>query len=287
MRVDACSVAAPGQPDNEDQIVQYGDLIGVLDGATAPVGFDSGCVHGPAWYVRRLAARIGLAAADGPSDPLAGLLAEAVRAVRDDHGGDCDLGHPGTPSSTVCLLRRSGGHLDYLVLCDSPLVFGTNGQVGVVADGRLAATMARMPAWPPAAAGEDDRPAEGRPAGDRQVRYQQAVRWQRQHTNRPEGYWVAAADPTAADRAICGTLPLTGPGRILRAALLSDGASRAVEQFELFDWAGLLDLLATAGPAELISQVRAAERVADPTERVTQYKRHDDASAIFCSFDEV
>ena len=113
------------------------------------------------------------------------------------------------------------------------------------------------------------------------------MRWQRQHTNRPEGYWVAAADPTAADRAICGTLPLTGPGRILRAALLSDGASRAVEQFELFDWAGLLDLLATAGPAELISQVRAAERVADPTERVTQYKRHDDASAIFCSFDEV
>jgi hypothetical protein len=293
MRVDACSVAAPGQPDNEDQILQYGDLIGVLDGATAPVGFDSGCVHGPAWYVRRLAARIGLAAAAGPSDPLAALLAEAVRAVRDDHGDDCDLGHPGTPSSTVCLLRRSGGHLDYLVLCDSPLVFGTDGQVGVVADGRLAATMARMPDRLPAAAGEEDerqadeRQAGERQAGERQACYQQAVRWQRQHTNRPEGYWVAAADPTAADRAICGTLPLTGPGRILRAALLSDGASRAVEQFELFDWAGLLDLLATAGPAELISRVRAAERVADPAERVTRYKRHDDATAIFCSFDEV
>lgn len=275
MRVDACSVAAPGQPDNEDQILQYGDLIGVLDGATAPVGFDSGCVHGPAWFVRRLAARIGLAAATAPTDPLAALLAEAVRAVRDDHGGDCDLGHPGTPSSTVCLLRRSAGHLDYLVLCDSPLVFGTDGQVGVVADGRLAATMARLPGQLPATGGD----------AHRQVDYRQAVRWQRQHANQPEGYWVAAADPAAADRAICGTLPLTGPGRILRAALLSDGASRAVEQFELFDWAGLLDLLATAGPAELISRVRAAERVVDSAERVPRYKRHDDATAIFCSFD--
>lgn len=275
MRVDACSVAAPGQPDNEDQTLQYGDLVAVLDGATAPAGFDTGCRHGPAWYVRRLAARLTLAAATAPADPLVALLAEAVRAVRGDHGGDCDLGHPGTPSSTVCLLRRTSGHLDYLVLCDSPLIVDVAGQVGVVADGRLAATMARL--WQREPSATDTR---------QEADYRRAVQWQRQHTNTPDGYWVAAADPAAADRALCGTLPLTGPGRVRRAALLTDGATRAVDQFGLLDWPGLLDLLASAGPAELIRRVRAAETDgAVSLATAPRHKRHDDATAVFCLFD--
>ncbi|WFE26382.1 protein phosphatase 2C domain-containing protein [Solwaraspora sp. WMMD791] len=295
MRVDACSVAAGDQPDNEDQMLQYGDLVAVLDGATAPAGFDTGCRHGPAWYVRRLAAQLTLAAATAPADPLATLLAEAVRAVRGDHGGDCDLGHPGTPSSTVCLLRRTPGHLDYLVLCDSPLVVDVAGQVGVVADDRLAATMARL--WqrePPAtgtsatgtsATGTSGTGTSGTAAAEH-ADYRRAVQWQRQHTNTPDGYWVAAADPAAADRALCGTLPLTGPGRVRRAALLTDGATRAVDLFGLLDWPGLLDLLASAGPAELIRRVRAAETDgAVSLATGPRHKRHDDATAVFCLFD--
>lgn len=294
MRVDACSVAAPDQPDNEDQTLQYGDLLAVLDGATAPAGFDTGCRHGPAWYVRRLAARLALATAAAPADPLAALLAEAVRAVRGDHGGDCDLGHPGTPSSTVCMLRRTPGHLDYLVLCDSPLVVDIAGEVGVVADDRLAATMARLWQQQPPAAGTagtastastdtaDTADTDTRQEAD----YRRAVHWQRQHTNTPDGYWVAAADPTAADRALCGTLPLTGPGRVRRAALLTDGATRAVDQFGLVDWPGLLDLLASSGPAELIRRVRAAETEGTVSlATAPRHKRHDDATAVFCLFD--
>ncbi|MFY1634513.1 hypothetical protein ACN27F_14755 [Solwaraspora sp. WMMB335] len=296
MRVDACSVAAPGQPDNEDQMFQYGGLVGVLDGATAPAGFETGCVHGPAWYVRRLAARLGLAAAPASTAstassvstsarpmsavPLTDILSDAIRAVRDDHGGSCDLDHPGIPSATVCLLRQVGGHLDYLVLGDSPLLFDADGQVGVVADDRLVAAMSKLwggprPPGPPAA-----DPA----AADEQ--YRRAVRWQRQHTNQPDGYWIAAADPAAAAKALCGTLPLTGPGRIRRAALLSDGATRAVEEFDLVDWPGLLDLLTRVGPAELIRRVRVAERDSDNRDQPPRYKRHDDATAILCQFDD-
>lgn len=58
MRVCSASEPAPGRPDNEDQVFRYGELVGVLDGATVPDGFDTGCVHGPVWYVRQLAARI-------------------------------------------------------------------------------------------------------------------------------------------------------------------------------------------------------------------------------------
>jgi hypothetical protein len=272
MRVWSAGEPAPGQPESEDRIFLYGPLVGVLDGATVPAGFETGCVHGPAWYVRRLAARIGLAAADRPATPLAGLLATAILAVRADHADRCDLAHPGTPSTTVCLLRHSGDHLDYLVLCDSPLVVDRAGRIEVISDDRLARTMARQR---PPATGADDPAA----------RFRRAVAVQRSWMNRTSGYWVAAADPAAAYQSVAGSLPLTGPGRVRRAALLSDGATRAVEPFGLLDWRGLLDLLSSDGPGELIRRVREAERADGDCRRYPRGKRHDDASAVLCHFD--
>ncbi|SCG53478.1 hypothetical protein [Micromonospora inositola] len=274
MRVRSASAAAPGRPENEDVVFRAGPLVGVLDGATVPEGFDTGCVHGPAWYVRHLAARIGLALAARPAATLMSSLAAAILAVRADHGGDCDLDHPGTPSSTVCLLREGGDQVDYLVLCDSPLVLDAGGQVSVVSDERLDSAMADL-----------RRTVAGLPGGevDPVTRFRQAVMVQRERMNRTHGYWAAAADPDAAYHAVTGTLPLRGPGALRRAALLSDGASCAVEQFGLFDWAGLLDVTAAEGPEGLIGRVRAAER--DHPDRLRRHKRTDDASVVFCEFD--
>ena len=144
MRVRSASAPAPGRPVNEDLVFRFGPLVGVLDGATVPDGFDTGCVHGPEWYVRHLAARIGVAEAARPAATLTSNLAAAILAVRADHGGQCDLDHPGTPSSTVCLLRDCGDQVDYLVLCDSPLVLDAGGQVSVVTDNRLDTAMAEL-----------------------------------------------------------------------------------------------------------------------------------------------
>ncbi|WP_422772092.1 hypothetical protein ACN28C_03045 [Plantactinospora sp. WMMC1484] len=276
MRVRSVSVPAPGRPENEDHVFRYGDLVGVLDGATVPDGFDTGCVHGPAWYVRRLAARLGLAAADRPAAALAGNLAAAILAVRADHGGACDLDHPGTPSATVCLLRQVGDHVDYLVLCDSPLVLDLGERIRVVSDERLGTAMAdlRQKALAVADPGQVDAA----------TRFRRSVTLQREQMNRTHGYWVAAADPDAAFHAVTGSLPLHGPGRVRRAALLTDGASVAVEQFGLFDWRGLLDLLCEAGPGELVRRVRLAE--AGDGRRRAGFKRHDDATAVLCEFEE-
>ncbi|MET7748298.1 hypothetical protein [Micromonospora sp. NPDC005367] len=274
MRVRSASAAAPGRDVNEDVVFRFGSLVGVLDGATVPEGFDTGCVHGPEWYVRHLAARIGLAEAARPTASLMSNLAAAILAVRADHDGKCDLDHPGTPSSTVCLLREGGDQVDYLVLCDSPLVLDTGGRVSVVSDDRLDRAMAELRetvAMVPAGA-----------AADRATRFRHAVGLQRERMNRTHGYWVAAADPDAAYHAVTGTVPLRGPGALRRAALLSDGASSAVEQFRLFDWPALLDLVATEGPGALIDQVRAAER--DLSDRLRRHKRADDASVMLCEF---
>ncbi|MET8833784.1 hypothetical protein ABZV78_07700 [Micromonospora sp. NPDC004540] len=273
MRVRSASDPAPGRLENEDVVFRFGPLVGVLDGATVPEGFDTGCVHGPAWYVRHLAARIGLAVAARPAATLMSSLAAAILAVRADHGDECDLDHPGTPSSTVCLLREGGDQVDYLVLCDSPLVLDTGDRVDVVSDDRLDAALADL-----------RRTAAALPDGDADpaTRFRRAVTVQRTRMNRTHGYWAAATDPDAAYHAVTGTLPLRGPGALRRAALLSDGASCAVDQFGLFDWAGLLDVTAAEGPEGLIDRVRAAER--DHPDRLRRRKRTDDASAVLCEF---
>ncbi|WP_230688944.1 hypothetical protein ACN26Y_09860 [Micromonospora sp. WMMD558] len=272
MRVRSASAPSPDRPVNEDVVFRFGPLVGVLDGATVPEGFDTGCVHGPSWYVRHLAARIGLAEAARPAATLMSNLAAAILAVRADHGDQCDLDHPGTPSSTVCLLRDGGDQVDWLVLCDSPLVLDVGGQVRVVTDDRLHTALADLRAT---AAGLPDD-------ADRTTRFRHAVGVQRERMNRTHGYWVAASDPDAAYHALAGTLPLGGPDGLRRAALLSDGASAAVEHFGLFDWTGLLDLVTAEGPAALIDRVRAAER--DLPDRLRRHKAADDASAVLCEF---
>ena len=274
MRVRSASDPAPGRAENEDVVFRFGPLVGVLDGATVPEGFDTGCVHGPAWFVRHLAARIGLAIAARPAATLVSSLAAAILAVRADHGGACDLDHPGTPSSTVCLLRESGDRVDYLVLCDSPLVLDTDRGIEVVTDDRLAAAVTDL-----------RRTAAALPDGetDPATRFRRATTVQRTRMNRTHGYWAAATDPDAAYHALTGTLPLRGPGALRRAALLSDGVSCVVDQFGLLDWAGLLEVLTREGPEGLIDRVRAAER--EHPDRLRRHKRTDDASAVLCEFD--
>ncbi|NBE81081.1 hypothetical protein [Micromonospora rubida] len=272
MRVRSASAPAPGRAVNEDLVFRFGPLVGVLDGATVPDGFDTGCRHGTAWYVRHLAARIGLAVAARPAATLMSSLAAAILAVRADHGGACDLDDSGTPSSTVCLLRESGDEVDWLVLCDSPLVLDVGDRVDVVDDDRLETAMADLRRM--AATLSSD--------GDRAAWFRQAVGLQRGRMNRTHGYWVAAADPDAAYHAVTGTAPLHGPDAVRRAVLLTDGASSAVEQFGLFDWAGLVDLVTAEGPGALIDRVRSAER--DLPERLRRHKRTDDASVVLCEF---
>ena len=70
-----------------------------------------------------------------------------------------------------------------------------------------------------------------------------------------------------------GTLPLM----VRRAALLTDGASGAVEEFSLFGWPELLDLLTEQGPDELIRQVQAE----DGGRGRRRHKQYDDATVAF------
>lgn len=262
------SEPAPGHGTNEDAAFVVGDLVGVLDGVTRADGLDDGCRHGPAWYVQRLAGHLGSAYAAAPAADLPTLLAAAIDAVRGDHQGTCDLSRPSTPAAAVCLLKTNATQIDYLVLCDTPLVLDQGDHVEVVTDTRFASTIRRI------------RQA----VGTSPLRQSTVEKYQ--YINQPGGYWIAAADPRAAFEAVTGRVPLSGPRRVRRAALLTDGASCAVDQFNLFDWSTLLDLVADHGPAELIRRVRHAETCEPAGPTRPRYKRHDDATVALCLFQE-
>lgn len=277
MRVRLASEPAPGGSENEDAAFHRGRLVGVLDGVSVPAGVDTGCVHGPAWYVRRLSHYLQELA--GSADSLAHVLATAIGAVRDEHGDWCDLSHPNTPAATVALVRVADERLEYLVLCEAHVVLDLGDRFDVITDERYLTAIKDI--RQAALAG-----ASAIGTGDHDALVRQAAITRQQRTNQPGGYWIAAAAPDAALQAITGWRPLDGPGRVRRAVLLTDGASCAVDPFGLLDWAALLDLVAEGGPKELIRRVRAAER-ADPAGRDRpRYKRHDDASVALCLFEE-
>ncbi len=128
MRVTASSQpGTPGQP-NEDAIAIGRDTVAVLDGATART--DTGCIHGVAWFVARLAESI----VEHSDQRPAHALAAAIRQTADRHRGTCDLDHPGTPSAAVGIVQARRDVLHYLLLGDVTLVIDAVGGPRVMRD---------------------------------------------------------------------------------------------------------------------------------------------------------
>jgi hypothetical protein len=263
----------PGRQDreNEDFASASGDVIVLLDGAGTPVGAESGCIHGVAWFTRELGAQL-LAEATADGRPLAECLRTAIISVREMHAHTCDLTHPGTPSATVIAVRVGTRDAEYLVLADSVLLFELRDDSPMVLTDDREAQVGRrhrtaMDALP-----------SGSPEHSEALRLY--VETLRSYRNVKDGFWVAAADPDAADEALAGTTSLD---KVRAVALLSDGASRLADRFHLTDWTGLLKLLRESGPQEVIAQVRAAEATDPHGERWPRGKSRDDATALYAA----
>jgi hypothetical protein len=255
---------------NEDFVVASDQVVVVLDGVSVPDGLDTGCVHGTPWYARQLGSRLFAGAVCEPEAGLAEVLGQAIEEVTGLHADTCDLDHPGTPAATVAVLRAHGGQVEWLILSDSVIVLDAAAGLVVVRDNRVDATAA-------AAQAETVRHAPGTVA---QVELRRQMVTERRLTrNRPGGYWVASTDPDAAAHAVTGQHPAAD---VSRALVATDGAARLVDVFNLADWRTVLDLVAAAGPAELVGRVRTAEDSDPDGVRWPRTKRHDDATAAYC-----
>lgn len=265
MRISSATEPGNNASSNEDWIFANHGLIVVLDGATART--DTGCIHGVSWFADKLGLTIAGLASDR-NVALADALTTAIAHTASLHR-ECDLTHPGTPSATTAIVRVSEGVLEYLVLGDTTIVVDATNGVQVLCDERVDTT-----------ATEERAEANRYPFGSAE---KQAALLKMKHAelaqrNRPGGFWVAAADPGVAVHSIRGELPLAD---VRSVAVLTDGAARIVSTFGLLSWHGVLEVLASQGPTELIKRVRLIEE-ADPTGMKWPRNKHsDDATAVF------
>ncbi|HZD01160.1 MAG TPA: protein phosphatase 2C domain-containing protein [Actinomycetes bacterium] len=264
--------ASPAEP-NEDFIGATPHSIVVLDGAGVPPGMETGCVHGTTWFVTQLGAALLHRSFTRPDWSLADTLADAIDEVAGLHADGCDLAHPGTPSATVAMLRERADAVEHLVLADSTIVLDRAGAIETICDNRIAhvarAERAALQQWPTGAGPHYIEPIS------------QLVSTQREHRNRPGGFWVASTDPTAAHEAIVGSTPRD---QLRRAAVMTDGAAQLVDDFHLVTWPEVLSVLERQGPSALIDRVRGAEDSDPDRKRWRRSKQHDDATVAICRF---
>ena len=261
MQVTLTSHRSPDATSNEDFIAATANVVVVVDGASVPPELGTGCGHGTAWFARQLGVQLlALLSTEADRSP-ADSLAQAITDVAALHADPCDLGHPGSPSATVAILREQPEAVDLLE---------ESAGIRILTDDRLEHVAAVQH-------GAMHEHATG--SADHARSFAELVTEQRRHRNHPDGFWVASTDPSAAQHALTDTVPRGG---LRRAAVLSDGATRLVDRFGLLDWPNFLNTLAEQGPDAVIQQVRAAEHSDPDGRRWPRGKRHDDASAAFC-----
>jgi hypothetical protein len=266
----ATAPATPDQP-NEDFVAATTDAAVLLDGVGTPAGSASGCVHGVAWFVRQLGTTLLAALASIDRGDLAACLADAIVHVRGLHERTCDLSHTGTPSATVLAAKQTATTLDYLVLADSVLAVDHGGEVQVVTDPREAKIGRELRQHMDSLAGGTSAHAAA---------HRQYVEQLRAFRNRPGGFWVASSQPEAAAEVVTGSLPRA---EVRAAALLSDGAARLADRFQLATWAEVFKTLDALGPKALLRQIREAEDSDQAGARWPRGKLHDDATIAYCT----
>jgi hypothetical protein len=234
----------------------------MLDGASAfaPVPVD------PSDYADRLSDNI----TDrlDPESDLRGVLADAIAETV------AELGlHPGaSPSSTVTILRETGGYVDCLVLGDNLVVLPdhmiTDDRMGHVGIRQRERYRARLQA------------GHGYDAWHTRIlRELQAE--QARYRNQPDGYWIAEADPEAAKHAIISRYPMAS---VPWAVLATDGAYKPMRHLGMGEWPDLRDA-SSDDLALLLKQCHAWEVDADPDGRkLPRAKRHDDKSLAVAAF---
>ncbi|MFF8974665.1 integrase [Streptomyces sp. NPDC014995] len=268
MRVALGSLPAEPGRENEDFAATAPGAAVLLDGA-GTAGVDTGCTHGVAWFSATLGGMLLSTITAHPARPLADCLAHSIRVVRSLHEDGCDLAYRASPTSTVVAVRVDAGTLQYLVLGDSSLLLAEkDGTTTVVTDRRLDVVGKRLRG-----------PVDGLPTGSPEhaaalAQYREALTGLR---NRPGGFWIAGPDPLAAEHAFTGSVPLESLASV---TLLSDGATRLVDRFEVATWKDTLAVLGESGPDGLIRHVRDAEAGDPEGRRWPRGKAQDDATAV-------
>ncbi|NQE89302.1 PP2C family serine/threonine-protein phosphatase [Nocardia terpenica] len=242
----------------DDRVLADDNGVVVLDGATA---FDPD-VPSAGTYVDVLQNELYQRLAS-PSD-LRSILADAIRAT-----ADYLRILPGrAPSSTVAILRPHGDELEILVLGDTSVVIGQADKiVDLIIDDRIGAL--DLPDSQEYKRRLKSGTGYDQAHGDL---LQSLQRQQRQRRNRPGGYWIAEADPSAAEHAVVQRYAFSDVDWVI---LATDGAAKPLEPLNI-SWPEVAHFTAT-GLEQLLDRCHRWEAERDPDGRLQpRAKRHDD-----------
>jgi len=250
MQITYATKAAGSDAPNDDYVLATESFAVMLDGATAPAGIDSGCIHNVPWLTAQLASHQARLLATEPTRELREVLRESIVRTCASHADTCDITNRDSPSSTSIMARVRGARFEYCVLGDSGVVIQhTDSTVTAVVDDRTS----YLPSYT-----------------------REAVSSLR---NTDAGFWIASIKPEAADRALCGSVPVAD---VRRAVLVTDGATRLTERYS-WSWEKLLDRIEEDGPEAVIEEVRREDaQVPQGTQRGKW--PHDDISILFWPF---
>jgi hypothetical protein len=253
---------AGGPGPTQDRVLVLPNAVAVLDGAsgTARGNQDGG------WYADQLVIALTPRLPD-ETRPLADLLRQAIAEVTEAH----QLVPGESPSSTIAIVRWAADEVDALVLGDTAVMaFPADATDPEVIDDQ------RLKAVAP-----DEREVyladlrAGQGYGQRHAdNLHRLVAAERRHRNTHAGYWIAEADPTAADHALTRTWPRAS----MRAVLVAtDGLTAGVDRYQQPPtWSDALALVDEHGPEILIDIVHRAEATDSTGAYWPRSKPHDD-----------
>jgi hypothetical protein len=262
--IDVVAAQLAGGDACEDRIRTGRTAVVVLDGASG-----SGGVVSVDEYVDQLSAGL-ITRLDGePEVPLPDALASSIAATAER----LRLTPGQSPSATVSIIRRRADFVDLLVLGDSPMYVGPDGER--FTDQRLAAL--DLPSRQEVLA----RLAGGSGYDSRVTELLQKMPGERTpHMNTPGGYWIAEATGVAGQKALTRTVLRVDTPWV---AILTDGADDNIR------FRGIpVPSLASATADELdklLSELHDWEEYVDPGSRLMpRYKRHDDKTIVLARF---
>ncbi|WP_327147856.1 hypothetical protein [Nocardia sp. NBC_01329] len=252
------AIAELPESAGEDRALASDSGVVVLDGAsshepgTPPAGR----------YVDILGSQ--LVTSLGRADALPEILSGAIRSTVEV----LDLRPNSSPSSAVAIVQVRPKTVEVLVLGDTTVVVGfADGRHDVITDNRLNALDI------PESSEYRKRLAEGSGYDDiHRGLVGELQRRQRVQRNRIGGYWIAEADPAAAEHAISATYPCESVAWVVVA---TDGAYDTLEALGV-QWPEVAGR-STVGLRALLSRCREWEAETDPAGRILpRAKRHDD-----------
>lgn len=257
----------PGDGTHNQDAYAYGDGWAVVaDGATSFAGDRS---HDPGWYAQQLVQALAQAM-PGTKHP-SEHLADAICVVRDAYHLTPDT----APTATVAIARWVPRAVEACVLGDCLVaVLHADHTEAIHTDHRLSAVAVAQRTALRAHLARYGFTGTGNLLLDLQAE-------QARHRNQPGGYWVAGADPTAAQHAMCWTGDQEG---IKGLVLATDGV--AIDRHPTAtDWRDVYDEGVIEDPAMTIQRIHDAEGTDPDAHRWPRAKIHDDKTLIVVGID--